>query len=90
MEQFLSHFQEYLILGLLGALFFKESLLSFINARLGIGKSTQEKSNDVYQTQIDDIKKDINDIKTNHLFHIEADMVIVKESLAFIRGQLTK
>ncbi len=38
MEQVLAHFQEYLIIGLVLALFFKESLTSFINAKLGIGK----------------------------------------------------
>jgi len=38
MENFLAHFQEYLILGLLGALFFKESLVEFVNAKLGIKK----------------------------------------------------
>lgn len=36
MENFAEHFQEYLIIGLLLALFFKESLTEFVNAKLGI------------------------------------------------------
>jgi len=37
MENFLAHFQEYLILLLLLALFFKESLTEFIRAKMGLG-----------------------------------------------------
>lgn len=36
MEQFIQNFQEYLIIGLILALFFKESLTSYINQILGI------------------------------------------------------
>lgn len=36
MDDFINHFQEYLILGLIGALFFKESLSEFIRAKLGL------------------------------------------------------
>lgn len=36
MEAFFDYWQEYLILILFGALFFKETLTSFVNAKLGI------------------------------------------------------
>lgn len=42
MEHFINHFQEYLIIGLLGALFFKETLTHYIQSLLGIKK--QEKT----------------------------------------------
>lgn len=38
MEEFINHFQEYLIMVLIGALFFKETLVSFVRARLGLQK----------------------------------------------------
>lgn len=36
MEEIFAHFQEYLIIGLVLALFFKESLTEFIRAKLGL------------------------------------------------------
>ena len=41
MEEFFSHFQEYLIIGLVLALFFKESLAEFIRAKLGLGDAKE-------------------------------------------------
>ncbi len=41
MEHILAHFQEYLILGLIGALFFKETIIEYVNAKLG--KEKEEK-----------------------------------------------
>lgn len=42
MDSFINHFQEYLILALLGALFFKETLTSFIRAKLGLSEKDEE------------------------------------------------
>ena len=36
MDSFINHFQEYLILGLLGALFFKETLTVYVRGVLGL------------------------------------------------------
>jgi hypothetical protein len=38
MEHFINHFQEYLIIGLLGALFFKETITYYIQTLLGMEK----------------------------------------------------
>lgn len=38
MEEFFNHFQEYLIIALVGALFFKETLVEYINTKLGLNK----------------------------------------------------
>lgn len=42
MEQFLNHFQEYLILGLLLTLFFKEALADYIQGKLGLEKKKEK------------------------------------------------
>jgi len=42
MEHIFTHFEEYLIIALLLSLFFKEALVEFINAKLGIKKKEEK------------------------------------------------
>ena len=78
-------FTQTLILLLIGLLFFKENVLTWISQFLGLKNN---KTN--FQAQIDSIRRDVDAILTNHLAHMEKDLTTLKEDVAFIKGKLSK
>lgn len=88
------------LVGLIVVIVFQMAQSGILNIKIGKDGGLNTKKNqdkDVYQAQIDDITQDIADlkndvkvIKDNHLAHIQADMTMVKEAVAFIKGKLSK
>lgn len=82
-----SNFLQFLILLLIALLFGKDTLLPAILKKFGF-KNGNDKICDRLD-KIEDISSRLHLLETNHLPHIQDDITLLKEDVAFIKGKLS-